>query len=362
MWRNLTSDITQWDRSESSARASLPCLLAVAIPLTLGIYAQQPRLGVVAASGAMSVGFGAFHRIGRSNVGPMLLATVGMCLSTLVGSLVSHSTLAAAIAAGVWGFGYGMLGVFGPAISWTALQWVIFLVIVSGNPVNRHDAFLRAALTLAGGLLQTLLVVGVGQVAHVLKKRSKVFLPPEEERGLAAPLPAWKPTGQDFQFAWRLALTLAATTAGYRWLLPAIGYHFLELQNGYWVPMTAAIVLKGDFQQTASRGLGRLAGTLLGSGVATLLAAELRPDPVATGALIVLFTWLCYTLLRVNYALYAACITSYIVFLFALIGLPEESVVMYRLANTTLGGVCALLAYTQLHGPAKLSATVEVTR
>ena len=113
--------------------------------------------------------------------------------------------------------------------------------------------------------------------------------------------------------------------------------------------MTAAIVLKGDFRQTASRGLGRLAGTLLGSGLATLLAAELRPNPIITAALIVVFSWLCYTLLRVNYTLYAACITSYIVFLFAFIGLPERPVVVHRVENTALGGACAMLAYLRFY-------------
>ena len=76
-----------------------------------------------------------------------------------------------------------------------------------------------------------------------------------------------------------------------------------------------------------------------------MLAAELRPEPVTTAVLIVGFAWLCYALLRVNYALYAACITSYVVFLFAFIGLPERQVVTYRLASTALGGVCAMLSY-----------------
>ena len=359
MWRDLTTDITRWDRSELSARASLPCLLAVAIPLGIGLYTNEPRLGAVGASGAMTVGFGAFHRIGRSNVPPMLLATVGMGLSTLVGSLVSHSTPAAAIAAGAWGFGYGMLGVFGPAVSWMALQWVIFLVIVSGNPVNVHDAFVRAGLTLAGGLLQAGLVIVFGRIAHALKTKREVFLP-DEDRGLATPLPPWKPTGHDFQFAWRLAITLAAATIIYRWLVPTVSSHRLALQNGYWVPMTAAIVLRGDFQQTAARGLGRLAGTLLGAGLSTLLAAELRPDPATTAALIVLFVWLCYTLLRVNYTLYAAAITSYVVFLFAMLGLPERSVVTYRLACTALGGACALCSYLHLFRRGRHEGTVPV--
>ena len=340
-WRGLSSDLLHWERAELSIRSSLPCLPAVAIPLVIGLHLGQARWGAVAASGAMSVGFGAFHRLGRSNLGPMLLATAGMCVSTLVGSLVSHSLLAAALAAGVWGFGYGMLGVFGAAVSWTTLQWVVFLVIVSSNAyaTDAHQAVQRAALTLAGGLLQTLLVTGITYLSDVTRVWRGVPRTPGADRDPDAPLRAWKPGGSDFQLAWRLALTLAATTAAYRWL---------ALPNGYWIPMTVAIVLKADFHQTASRGLGRFAGTLLGAGLSTLLAAELRPEPVTTAVLIVGFAWMCYALLRVNYALYAACITSYVVFLFAFIGLPERQVVTYRLASTALGGLCAMLSYLTL--------------
>ena len=335
-WRRFTADILQWQRAELSLVSSLPCLAAVAIPLAMGMHAHQPRLGMVAASGAMSVGFGAFHRLGRSNLGPMLLASVGMCLSTLVGSLASHSFIASVAVAGVWGFGYGMLGVFGTAVSWTVLQWVVFLVIVGAYPVDAHQAVTRAALTLAGGLSQTLLVTGLTFLAARLRVWRGTPPAPDADRDLATPLQPWRPATRDFQFAWRAALTLAATTAAYRWL---------ALPNGYWVPMTVAIVLRPDFQQTAARGLGRLLGTLLGAGLATLLAAELRPEPATTAALIVVFTWLCYALIRVNYTLYAACITSYVVFLFAFIGLPEREVVAHRLANTALGGACAMVSY-----------------
>ena len=340
MWQ-LTSDITQWQRSEWSARASLPCLAAVAIPLALGLWWHDPRLGMIAASGAMSVGFGAFHRLGRSNLGPMLLASVAMSVSTLVGSLVSHSVPQVVAVTALWGFGYGLLGVFGAAVSWTVLQWVVFLVIVGSNayPVDAHQAIQRAALTLAGGLLQTLLVIGLSYLGAAVRRYRGVILPPGSDRDQGTPLPAWKPRGSDFQFAWRLAFTLGATTAAYR---------YFGLPNGDWIPMTAAIVMKSDFHQTASRGLGRLAGTLLGSGLATLLASELRPDPAVTAMLIVLFSWLCYTLLRVNYTLYAACITSYVVFLFAFIGLPGRAVVVHRVENTALGGLCALLSYLSL--------------
>ena len=79
--------------------------------------------------------------------------------------------------------------------------------------------------------------------------------------------------------------------------------------------------------------------------MATLIVAGVRPGLLAIGILIVVFAWLCYSLLHVNYAIYVVCVTSYFVFLLGFGGLPEIAVVKYRSINTTLGGLFALLAY-----------------
>jgi len=66
---------------------------------------------------------------------------------------------------------------------------------------------------------------------------------------------------------------------------------------------------------------------------------------VTVAMLVIALVWLCYSLVQVNYALYAACITIYVVFLLALSGLPETIAVSHRAINTAIGGGFALLAY-----------------
>lgn len=118
--------------------------------------------------------------------------------------------------------------------------------------------------------------------------------------------------------------------------------------SGYWIPMTTLLVVRQDFYQTLTRGVLRVAGTLVGAGIAGLIAAHLRPSPMILAALIVFFAWWAFSLLQVNYALFTTCLTAYIVFLVSLSGLPPATVVHRRAAYTLLGGVLALLAYAEV--------------
>jgi len=49
-----------------------------------------------------------------------------------------------------------------------------------------------------------------------------------------------------------------------------------------------------------------------------------------------------YLLIYVNYAVFAVCLTSYVVFLLALAGLRENALIAHRSLNTMVGGTIAL--------------------
>ena len=66
----------------------------------------------------------------------------------------------------------------------------------------------------------------------------------------------------------------------------------LHLPHGYWVPMTAAIVLRPDFAATFNFGLLRVVGTVLGLLLTTGLLYVTPNEPWAHLALMaVLITW-----------------------------------------------------------------------
>ncbi len=134
----------------------------------------------------------------------------------------------------------------------------------------------------------------------------------------------------------RLAVMLGVATALSR---------LADLPHGYWVGLTVLVVLKPDFTATFSRGVARLAGTIVGAGLATLYVAGLRPGPPQLIAGIVVVAFLAYTLLRVNYAVFAVCMTAVIAMLLAVVGLPELTAVRDRIGDTAIGGALALVAY-----------------
>ena len=143
-----------------------------------------------------------------------------------------------------------------------------------------------------------------------------------------------RPHSPALRFALRAAATLAIAESLSR---------FMSLQNGYWVPMTALLVMKPDLGLSFTRALARLSGTLVGAVIATVIVTYLHPGAWVIAVLIVLFAWLCYNLLLVNYAVYTICVTQYVVFLLAMAGLPAKVVVAHRVFNTVLGGGLALL-------------------
>ncbi len=136
--------------------------------------------------------------------------------------------------------------------------------------------------------------------------------------------------------ALRLSVTLAIATALYR---------LLEMPRGYWLPLTALLVLKPEFHDTFARGISRIAGTLLGAAFATLLAQTVPLGSRGLTILVLGCVWAGYALVRASYAVFTVFITGYVVFLLMLAGVPELTAVTHRIEYTAEGGLLALLLY-----------------
>ncbi|MFJ2779029.1 FUSC family protein [Kitasatospora sp. NPDC087315] len=115
--------------------------------------------------------------------------------------------------------------------------------------------------------------------------------------------------------------------------------------HGYWAPMTAAMVMRPDFAQTYSRGVARLAGTMAGVAVSTLVVQFAHPGPWALAALAVVCIGGAYLTLRTGYALMTACVSSYVVFLLGLQAGNPLTTAVERVGLTLLGGSVALFTY-----------------
>jgi hypothetical protein len=263
-----------------------------------------------------------------------------MAVATGIGSLLAHSAAGLAINGAAVGLAYGLMAIVSGGTAWISLQCAIFALVSTGYPATPQLVLLRAVLILAGGLLQLVAVV----IARRLHVRFAAGISADTFAGVAPSLRVLREhlsfRSAEFRYAISLALTLS---------IAALAAHGLGLLNAYWVPMTALLVLRTDLRATLTRGLARIGGTLVGAGLATVLVSVLRPGPGILVVFVVVFAWLCYSVVNVSYGALSAAVTAYIACLLALAGLPEPVVALHRIENTCLGGVIALCAAMIAH-------------
>lgn len=334
------SYIYRWNLA--SFRTDWFFVLAVAICLFIGIGTDHPAAGMIAAGGAMTAGFGPKQHIDGSQLLPVLFVSFGMGFSTFIGMVAGHTNWTLTLIAAAFGFGYGMLSKREAGYSWVGQQCVVTLLVASAFPFSPRDAAVRAALISAGGLLQLLLSATMLRAFGDLHKRVRelaTYVHQEQQAlrstYLAAVLSLKHRQLRDsaIPYALRLTAVLAISTEIYRQL---------QFSSGYWIPMTALLVLRPGISDTASRAIARTVGTLAGAVLSSIFLLYVHPAPAGLACLTILFTWLTYSVLNVNYALYSLFITSYIVFLLSLNNIPGPEIAQRRFICTALGGAIAL--------------------
>jgi hypothetical protein len=314
----------------------------IALCLGIGIGVGHPAAGMIAASGAMTVGFGAKQSIDRSRVLPMIFASLGIAFSIFVGMVAGHANFVLVAVAALWAFGYGLLTSRPGGYGWVGQQGVVFLLAGSAFPISAKPALVRALLVLAGGVIQLVWSSAALRLFHELRQDLREmarYLRQEEIALRAAAAEVRRAVRRGgfldttLAYAMRLAITVGVSTEIYRRL------HFA---SGYWIPMTALVVLKPGLADTASRAIARTLGTVAGAWAFSVVVGHYAPSPVTLAVLTVLLAWLAYATLNVNYAMFAAFLTGYIVFLLSLEQIPGAEIAHRRALCTALGGAIAL--------------------
>jgi uncharacterized membrane protein YccC len=144
----------------------------------------------------------------------------------------------------------------------------------------------------------------------------------------------WRSDG--FQHAVRLALVVSAA---------AVVAHAVGIGRGYWLALTAVLVLRPEFSVTFTRGVGRALGTLIGVGIATTIALTTHPHGWVLVALVGIFVWLTGALFNASYAVFSVFVTGAVVFLLAGLDTDPVTTARDRLVATVLGSALALGAY-----------------
>jgi hypothetical protein len=331
-----------FDWKARSFRADLIFVLPLAICLISGIWLGHPGAALIATGGAFSVGFGAKQEIDQSHLLPMILVTLGIGTGTFVGMVAGHTNFILVLFAAGAGFVYGMLSLRQAGIGWVGQQSTVFLLVASAFPFSPRAAAVRSLLVMAGGALQiivsSLLLRVLPQlrkdlfsIARYMRDEHSALRHHVEQAARAMLRRDTAPSA--LPYAIRLSITLGVSTEIYR--------HFV-FTNGYWIPMTALLVLRPGLSDTANRAIARTVGTLAGAMLASFALAHLQPTPPTLAVLVLLFAWLSYSLNLVNYGLFTLVLTAYIVSLLALNALPGNVVAYHRAISTIIGGGLAL--------------------
>ncbi len=360
------SMVFRWENQ--TLRSDLILTLPVALCLGIGIAVGHPAAGLLAAGGAVNTGFGQKQCIDHSRLLPMIFVTFGMAFSGFLGVLLGHENLLLVFVSGLWAFGYGMLTTRPDGYSWVGQQCVITFLVASAFPASFEAAVARGLLLFAGGALQLVVSSLLFDLFRDLRARllDLTRYLREEQAALRAALI------ETAESVWQLRVLNSALPYSIR-LAIAIGiateiYRRLHYPSGYWIPMTALLVLKPDLTDTVSRAIARVLGTMCGAIAVSFCLAHLHPTPIVLASFTVLFAWLAFGLVNVNYALFSTAITGYIVFLLSLNEIPGQLVAERRTFSTALGGAIALcfrlvtISYRRRHWLRALAVVRHVVR
>lgn len=338
---NISEDTTLFPWSNRTPWPGAVAMIAVGITLLVGWLTGHTSAGAIAAGSAFTVGFAVFHEALKSTLLSMAVLTLGIASATLAGSLGAPWTWLTLLLAFVAAVNYGLLAKLGPTEGWIGQQCGVYVVIASYFANGPKYAVGRAGMVLAGGALQMLIFSASYGARHLLRGHS----PAEQTEPTHRKVPRrirellrclrdeLKLHGETPEYIARLAIVLLVSTAIYR---------VFGLRNGYWIPMTALLVLKAQWASTLSRGIARMLGTVAGAGAALVLARLLPFPGWFVPVMVLVSAWGCYALQAVNYAVFSAFMTLYVVFLFRFGGFSETAAAHIRLVNTVIGGALAL--------------------
>lgn len=342
---HFLADIYTFKWTRSSFRLPLISAGTVGLCLFGGVLAGHPDAGLVAGGGAFTVGFGPNQRINDSRLTPMIAAILGVAAGTLIGSLAGYHSYTLVIAAAIFAYIYGQLTARHTGLAWVAQQSSIALLVASAFPTGPGPALVRAGLLASGGVVQlTITTAGLSRFRNLprdaLAIPVAIYQSIEEQdkemlrrlRLIPESLPPI-PRFRAFVYAMRLALTVAIATELYR---------LLGIKSGYWIPMTALLVQKPAFFETLGRAGARVAGTLAGAYLCSLLIMHLAPQPWVLALMTAIFALASYVTNPVNYGLFTGFLTGYIVFLLSLNEIPGPDIAQRRAWCTILGAVIAV--------------------
>ena len=141
----------------------------------------------------------------------------------------------------------------------------------------------------------------------------------------------------------RHAIRLSVTTA-----LAAAAARYGGLEHGYWMPLAVIVVMRPETAHTYTRCAGRIAGLLIGIGVASILTLLWEPDPIGSAVCALVFVALAYGVAQFGYLAVGATVGAIAMFAIGAGQIAPWSGISDRLFAVLIGGALAMMAHVTL--------------
>jgi hypothetical protein len=311
-------------------------LLAVPIGLALTVELgfDAPTKGAIAA-GALIDGFPGMDAPAKARAGWQGATAPFIGIAACLGVLSSQTAPTAVIALGLCGLLAGYCFAVSLRLAIVGLSVTLAMLIAQGLFVPAGDADAALLWGTVGALAQVAwsLVVWLAEDKDA-DGADKAW---DARAAVAALRSNLSLESTSARHAIRFGVALAAGVATYR----VLGLH----DHGFWIPLTILFVMRPDREETDHRLVLRAIGTVIGLVVATAVAEAFGGEDLVLGSVLTVAAALSFGLLTVQYALFTAAITTYVVLMSSTLGESAFRAAGQRALGTALGILIAFLVW-----------------
>ena len=311
-------------------------LIAVPIGISLAVELgfDAPTKGAI-ATGALLAGFPGLDAPARPRAAWQAATAPLIGIAAALGVLSSQSAPLAVLVMGLVGAAAGYCFSVSLRLAIAGLSISLALIIGQGLFLAPGDAWPALLYATVGGLSQALWSSLVWFFAD--RSRDEEASGWDTRAALAALRSNLTLRSSSARHAIRFGLALAAGVALYRLLGMTV--------HGFWIPLTILFVMRPERDETYHRLALRAIGTVLGLLVATGFAEVFPGDVLLVVVVLTIAAALTFGLLTVQYALFTAAITTYVVLLTDTLGEGPFDAAGQRLIGTALGILIAFVAF-----------------
>ncbi len=314
-------------------RRGVVVAIPIAAALTLEFALDWPSKGAIATA-AFVCGFTALDAPAGPRAAWQAATAPIVGAAAAIGVLSSQTAPTAPIAMALVGLLAGYCFADTLRLAFAGFGAAVALMIAQGLFLPASDALPALAYGTLGGLIQAGWAFCVWLAGDRAADNDSGWDWARTRSRLRANLTSESPVARH---ALRFGVALAFGVALYR----ALGLQ----DHGYWIPLTILFVLRPERDETDHRLILRAVGTLLGLAIATGLSLAFDGTQPWIAISLSIAAALTFGLLTIQYALFTAAITAYVVLLTDTLGEAALHADAQRILGTAVGIAIAWIAF-----------------